>query len=294
MTGTALALVVVASSIHAGWNLLTKRAADRLIFLWLVLGAGLVLYCPAALVAAWLDPPPVRGFAFVIVSGLIHAAYYGSLSRMYRYDFSLTYPTARGSSPVIVALFSMLVLNEPLTAPGLAGIALVVCGIAALQVRVERRPNGSGTMVRWPLAEILRGPAGRQALTTGAVIACYSLVDKTGVALVNPILYIWCSHLVAFALWSAFLRRRPGEVPSAAREQWKPVLAAAAGQNLAYILVLFAMRLAPVAYVVPTREMSTLIGAALGVGLLKEPFPVSKLGGALLIVSGVVLIALRG
>jgi len=289
VSGVALALVVVASSIHAGWNLLTKRATNRLAFLWLVLGAGLLLYAPAAAAVALRDPPVARGFLFVCVSGMVHAAYYYSLSRMYRYDFSLTYPTARGSSPVWVTVFSLLLLREPLTGWGLAGIGLVVAGIAALQIQVV--PGGA---VRWPVAEVLRGPAGRLALTTGAVIACYSLVDKAGVALINPVLYIWCSHLVAFTFWSLSMRRRWDAVEAELRQGRKAVLAAAAGQNLAYILVLFAMRLAPVAYVVPAREMSTLIGAAFGVCLLREPFPASKLGGALLIVSGVVLIALLG
>lgn len=292
MTFAALTLVVLASSIHAGWNLLAKRAADRLGFLWLVLGAGLLLYGPAALVAALLHPPPAEGFLFIAVSGMVHAAYYGSLSRMYRYDFSLTYPTARGSSPVLVTLFSLTVLREPLTTGGLAGIGLVVCGIAALQVQTERGP--AGRTFRWPVADVLRGPAGRQALATGAIIACYSLVDKAGVALVNPVLYIWCSHLVAFAFWSLLIRRRWGAAVGQGRRAWKAVLAAAAGQNLAYILVLFAMRLAPVAYVVPAREMSTLVGAGLGVVLLKEPFPASKLGGAALIAAGVALIAALG
>jgi drug/metabolite transporter (DMT)-like permease len=190
---------------------------------------------------------------------------------------------------VLVAIFSLLLLREPLTGWGLAGIALVVSGIAALQIQVA--PDGR---LRWPVAQMLRGPAGRLALTTGAVIACYSLVDKVGVTLINPVLYIWCSHLVAFTFWSISMRRRREAVAAEAGRSWKAVLAAAAGQNLAYILVLFAMRLAPVAYVVPAREVSTLIGAILGVSLLREPFPLSKLGGAGLIVAGVALIAVLG
>ncbi|MDP2871464.1 MAG: EamA family transporter [Bacillota bacterium] len=290
MSSAALSLVVVASSIHAGWNLLTKRAANRLVFLWLVLGAGLILYAPVALYLAFAAPPPARGLLYVLASGLIHSGYYYALSRMYEYEFSLTYPTARGSSPVLVALVSLLILREPLTGGGLAGIALVVAGIAALQLRIS-----DGGKLRWPIMDALRGPAGRIALATGCVIACYSLVDKIGVSIVHPVLYIWSSHAVAFAGYYAVRMRHamPAIRTEARRAGWA-VWAAGLGQNMAYILVLFAMRLAPVAYVVPAREMSTLIGTILGVTLLREPFPAVKLGGAGLIMAGVVLIALRG
>jgi uncharacterized membrane protein len=289
MSSAALLLVVIASSIHAGWNLLTKRAANRLVFLWLVLGAGLVIYLPVALYLAVTMPPPARGLLYILASGVVHSAYYFALSRMYEYEFSLTYPTARGSSPVLVALVSLLILREPLTAGGLAGVALVVSGIAALQLKL----SSSGKLT-WPIKEVLRGPAGRIALTTGGIIACYSLIDKMGVSLVHPVLYIWSSHLVAFLGYAVHMRRDWQAVRAEARRAaWTP-WAAGLGQNLAYILVLFAMRIAPVAYVVPAREMSTLIGTMLGVTLLREPFPVVKLGGASLIVAGVVMIALRG
>ncbi len=289
MSSAALLLVVIASSIHATWNLLTKRAQDRLAFLWLGLGAGLILYAPAALWVAVGDPPDARGWIFVLMSGSVHAAYYWALSRMYRHDFSLTYPMARGSSPVIVTLVSLVFLREPLTAGGVAGIGLVICGILSLQLRKDE-----GGRWRWPLVQALRGEAGKAALFTAATIASYSLIDKHGVAYINPILYLWTSHLIAFLGYSAFMLSRRELVMAELRRSRIPVIAVAIGQNLAYIMVLFAMRLAPVAYVVPAREMSTLIGAFLGIALLKEPFPTAKLVGASCIVAGVVLIALKG
>lgn len=291
MTPAALALVVAASSIHATWNLLTKRAQDRLVFLWLGLGTGLAIYLPAAAYVARQYPFDPRGWLYVIASGVIHSIYYWCLSRMYEHDFSVTYPMARGSAPVLVALASLLLLQERLTVGGLAGVALVVCGIAALQIRYE---PGRRSSLSWPLLQAFRGPPGQAAMLTAVVIASYSLVDKVGVGFINPVLYLWLSHLVAFMGYSAFMLRRAARVIAEARRSRREVLIVAVGQNLAYIMVLFAMRLAPVAYVVPAREMSTLIGAMLGVLLLREPFPWSKAGGALLIVGGVVLIAVRG
>lgn len=289
MSSTALLLVVVASSIHATWNLLTKRAQDRLAFLWLGLGAGLLLYLPAAAWVAVNYPPDPRGWPFVLASGLVHSGYYYALSRMYQHDFSLTYPMARGSSPVIVTLASLLFLREPLSPGGLAGIALVVAGIMSLQIR--RDATGRWC---WPLRQAISGAPGKAALFTATMIAGYSLIDKHGVVYLNPVLYLWSSHLVAFLGYSAFMLRHRDRVIAELNRSRRAVLILAIGQNLAYIMVLFAMRLAPVAYVVPAREMSTLIGAMLGIVLLKEPFPAVKLAGAALIVAGVVCIALLG
>ena len=83
MTAAALTLVLLASFIHAGWNFLTKRAGDRLVFLWLGVGAGLVLYLPVMVWTASHYPVPLAGLPFILVSGSIHFCYYYALSRLY-------------------------------------------------------------------------------------------------------------------------------------------------------------------------------------------------------------------
>jgi uncharacterized membrane protein len=61
---------------------------------------------------------------------------------------------------------------------------------------------------------------------------------------------------------------------------------------LSYILVLYAMKVAPVSYVAPARELSMMVAAFLGVRLLKEPNALARLTGAALIASGVIALAL--
>jgi drug/metabolite transporter (DMT)-like permease len=60
---------------------------------------------------------------------------------------------------------------------------------------------------------------------------------------------------------------------------------------LGYILVLFAMRFAPVSHVAPARELSTLVGAWFGSRLLREDSGPLRMAGAALIVAGVVFVA---
>ena len=85
--------------------------------------------------------------------------------------------------------------------------------------------------------------------------------------------------------------------PELARE-WhayrRPVLTVATLGPLGYLLVLFAMRRAPISHVAPTRELATLVGTWFGARLLGEQAAAQRLAGALCIVAGVIALALSG
>jgi drug/metabolite transporter (DMT)-like permease len=89
------------------------------------------------------------------------------------------------------------------------------------------------------------------------------------------------------------LRRRPD--PTAVRDVWSthrtPALAVALLSPLAYLLVLRAMQLAPVALVAAARESSIVVGAAFGWLVLREPRPARRLAGAVVVLGGIGLIA---
>jgi drug/metabolite transporter (DMT)-like permease len=61
-----------------------------------------------------------------------------------------------------------------------------------------------------------------------------------------------------------------------------------------YVLILLALRIAPVSYVAPARELSIVLGTLLGVTVLGERHPVPRLAGATLILAGVLLLGLAG
>jgi drug/metabolite transporter (DMT)-like permease len=63
---------------------------------------------------------------------------------------------------------------------------------------------------------------------------------------------------------------------------------------LGYILVLSAMKLAPIGHVAPMRELGTLIGTWFGARLLKEGVTPARMTGAALVVGGVIALALAG
>lgn len=74
--------------------------------------------------------------------------------------------------------------------------------------------------------------------------------------------------------------------------RWKEVLGVAVLTPTSYILVLLAMRMAPVSHVAPAREVSIVIGAYLGSRLLNEGHLVQRVSGFLLIVLGVIALTL--
>jgi drug/metabolite transporter (DMT)-like permease len=58
------------------------------------------------------------------------------------------------------------------------------------------------------------------------------------------------------------------------------------------MLVLWALQLAPVSLVAPAREVSIVIGAALGARMLGEPAGTRRLIAAIAVVLGIALLAL--
>jgi uncharacterized membrane protein len=73
---------------------------------------------------------------------------------------------------------------------------------------------------------------------------------------------------------------------------WKEAAAIAVLVPLGYILVLFAMRLAPISHVAPVREMSMMIGMYFGAKFLSEGHIVRRVTGSLFIAVGVAALAL--
>ena len=73
---------------------------------------------------------------------------------------------------------------------------------------------------------------------------------------------------------------------------WRLGLAGGALQLGSYGISIWAMTVAPIAIVAALRETSVLFGAAIAVVFLKEPLRPSRVGAALMILAGLMLIRL--
>jgi drug/metabolite transporter (DMT)-like permease len=73
---------------------------------------------------------------------------------------------------------------------------------------------------------------------------------------------------------------------------WHEILVVAVLSPLAYVFVLQALTLAPVAVVAPVRESSIVVGALLSWLVLREPHPARRLLGSVVVLAGVAALAL--
>ena len=280
----ALALVLASAGIHATWNLLAKRAVADSAFLWIVYVVGALAYAPLAIAVLVIAHPRLDAlaFLFVVVAVVLQTVYFATLTAAYRAgDLSLVYPIARATGPLLATVGAIVILGERPTPLALAGALAILAGAVAL-TGDPRALHASGA-----------SRAVGFALATGAVIAVYTLWDKTAVAalLIPPLFYDWATVTgQALVTAPAALARR-----DRLREVWagqrREVVAVGVLSRLSYILVLTALVFSPVAYIAPAREIGILIGAVLGARVLAEGHTRRRAIGASAMVLGVVALA---
>ena len=290
MTLLSLTLLVLAAGLHALSNALIKSSHDKLAFTWWTLTATALIGWPLLF---FIGQPQPIAWVIVLVSGLIEAVYFITLTRAYSLgDLSQVYPLARGSAPLFVLLWALLFLGERPTLIGVGGILVVVIGLYLVNLP---------TLAAWKHPLIgFRLPAARWALATGLLISIYSSIDKVGVRYVDPLPYL---YLFLFVTWIALSvqwlhpdRRsalRAELLPDRKRGVWRAVVVALLG-SAAYALVLAALRLSPVSYVSPVRELSVVIGAWIGIRFMGEQGGRLRIFAALLVALGIMIIALGG
>lgn len=292
MTLTAFALIVLAGLIHAGWNIVAKKAAGDARFAFFT--AFLMMWVWAPL-GWWLGRAEVPGWGavewlFVAISGVLHVGYFVVLLRGYRKaDLTVVYPVARGSGPLLSSMVAIAFLGERISALGLAGLAGVVGGVFLIA--------GGPAMLR-----AARDPVARArvriglgyGVLTGGLIAAYTLVDGYAVKwlLMSPVLVDYMGNFVRVALLAPTVMRERATALALWRKQWPFALVVAVFSPVAYVLVLYAMKQAPLSHVAPAREVSMLFAALIGGHLLGEGDRVNRLLGAVMIAAGVVALGL--
>jgi drug/metabolite transporter (DMT)-like permease len=268
---TATLLALAAAVLHAGWNLVAKRAADPLVALWgqfAVAGAiGIVV-----VLATGGVPPGAWSWAFA--SGAFHVPYVAGLAWAYRHgDFSLAYPLARGGGALVAAAGGVVLLDDDLSVLAIVAVVIVVAGMASLAVGAD-------------LSHVVA------ALVVATAIGGYTLCDSRGIRSTTGVGYLFATQIAAGVAATAcgLGGRRARAFRAALPYAWRSMTAAGVLTVAAYGLVLLAVRRAPVGYVAALRESSVLIAVALGVRVLGEGRGRLRTGAATLIVGGLVLL----
>ena len=269
MSANAFALVITAALLHSIWNIAAKRAGGDDRFTLIACVQLLVLWAPVGLWFGWGVLPGWRGREWGVVLGnaVLHLVYFQTLLRGYRLsDLTVVYPIARGTGPLLSSLGVFFIAGGP-----------------ALWAKAHE-PSQRARVRAW----LAYGAA------TGALIAGYTLVDgyAVKVMLLAPVLIDYIRNLFRLPfLLPAALRDRRAFV-QAWHAQWRYALVVAVFGPLGYVLLLYAVRLAPLSHVTPAREVSMLFAALVGGRLLSEGDRGSRVAGARCIGCGVAALAL--
>ncbi|MER5172871.1 DMT family transporter [Thioclava kandeliae] len=288
MTVSSVLMVLCAALLHASWNLIAKRSAKvGPVFVFVYSGFACLFYAPWVfwVMADGTFTWSALGLAVMVASGVIHLGYNLCLQQGYaKADLSVVYPVARGTGPLLSVLGAFLLLGEQPTAGGVAGMLCVVAGIFLIatqgRLAVFTRPGGK-TGLLWGLA-------------TGSLIACYTVTDASAVKLLGiaPVMLDWVCNLMRVGLLAPAVLRHPDHMRASMQGHWGRAALIGLFSPLAYILVLTAISQgAPLSHVAPLRESSMMVGALLGMVLLKEPVGAGRLAGCAILVAGVILLS---
>jgi drug/metabolite transporter (DMT)-like permease len=292
MPVAALGLVVLAGLIHAAWNIAAKKANGDVRFAFFMSVVTVLVWAPLGIYLAWkqIGTWGSSEWACAAGSGLIHVLYFVVLLRGYRMsDLTVVYPLARGSGPLISSAIAISLFEEHLSALGFAGIAAVAFGVFLIA-------GGPGIWSKLRTdaqrARIYKGI--QYGVLTGVTIASYTLVDGYSVKVLHmsPILAFYIACCVQLLIMTPSALKDIGATQRHWQQQWKYALLVGTVSPVSYVMVLYALQIAPLSHVAPAREVSMLFAALLGGHLLGEGDRLARLGGAAFICLGVAALAL--
>ena len=281
-----LTLILTAAVLHAFWNLLSKRAMGKAPFVWLMYMASTVLYLPVLIYRIKQGDPiyslPVLWFS--LSSAILHVGYSLILQKGYRSgDLSVVYPLARGSAPLFSSVAAILFLHESLKLTSTIGLFLILTGVLVITGLSFRKGNNSQIMtgVFW-------------GVLTGFFIALYTFNDTIAIKthIVSPLIITFVSNVFSTILLTPFVFSKKEEIRREIREHKWIIIAISVLSPAAYILVLEALRYAPLTVVAPAREVSILLGVFMGSRVLNEEDGRRRLIASASILGGIIALSL--
>ncbi|ALP67830.1 DMT family transporter [Paraburkholderia caribensis] len=273
-------IVLFAAMLHASWNAMLHGNRDRFFSMtWMSIAIAAV----STLIALSTPWPTRAAWPYIGASGLVHVLYNVSLVRSYRHnDLALAYPIARGSSPLLVTLGAALFAHEAIGPLHALGVVMISGGIIAIALQ-GRQVSRAGTLA---------------ALTTGATIALYTVIDGIGVRLSDgrSLTYTAWMFLFYWLMPLLFVATR-GFAPL-----WTPVRAEplSIGSSLvgglvsiaAYGIVIWAMQSGAMGAVSALRETSVVFAVLIGRVFLRETVSAKRWLACVVVAAGAVCLGL--
>lgn len=280
MSATVTMIVLFAALLHASWNFLVKRVADK----HLSMSAVVIGHAPFALAALLSTSlPKIESVPYLLTGAMLHVGYQLFLLNSYRIgDLSQVYPLARGVAPLIVAGISVVLLGVNLSWLEISAVITIGAGIMSLSL--VRRSDGLRNV-----------RAASLAIITGCFIASYSLVDGLGAREAGTALgfYGWLSMINVLVFAVVMRITKPGTVTMVFCQSWRLSLVGGGASFFAYAMVTWAFTMAPIALVTALRETSIVFALLFGVFFLRERLDLMKVGATMLTLLGVGLLRIN-
>jgi drug/metabolite transporter (DMT)-like permease len=289
MTLPNLLLILFSACIHVVSHVVLRKAVNRTAALWWVMLWGQILFAPV-LITNW-QAVSWGVLAILVVSAVFESGYYLGIARAYSFgdEISVIYPLARGTAPVLLLIWTAVLLREPAQLGGALGVVVIALGLYLINL-----PRLGAW--REPLRAMGR-PGPRWAIFAGVCISFYSVIDRVGVTLLDPLLYTYIMLTITWLMVTPVMLRQVGWAGMKAEFSHNRLGIIIAGLTniAAYAIVLYTVSHGtPASYAGATREMSVVLGVLIGLLYLGEKRTVMKLAGAACVAGGVVLIKLLG
>ncbi|WP_211232701.1 EamA family transporter [Marinobacterium litorale] len=275
--------ILLSVAMHVTWNLIARHQPAHAVPLWWVLLAHLVLLAPWGF---WSLATRVQWsgefVALLCTSAVANSVYFLGLRQAYRQaPAALVYPLVR-SSPLLIAIWSLLLLDERLSTAAWAGIAISVAGLLVM----ARSADGGGDRGALPWAFLAM---------FGTSI--YSMSDKAAVQQLPDmgavIGFVSVGYLLSWITLTLLHRREEGRWWPEARIGLWPMAIGGLCVGLAYALVVYAMRSLPSAVVVAYSNAGIVIAALISIFYFHERTAwKSRLIGAVVILAGILCLKL--
>ncbi len=283
MPPLALCAVLLAAVTHATWNLAAKRAAHAHHFVWIYSVGSVLVWAPAVVWIVIQTRPTFDAWQCLALLGtaVFHLGYSLALQAGYRAaDLSVVYPVARGTGPVLSFAGGALLLNETPSLLALVELLLVVMGIALVAGLFHKHLLSLRVGLYW-------------GLMIGVFIAAYTLNDgwAVKVLLIHPLLVDYAGNIFRTVVLTPKAIGDRARLMTEVKQYIAPALTVSVLGTVGYVLVLFAMKIAPISHVAPTRELATLVGMYLGARMLRETVTPERILGSVCIVGGVISLA---
>ncbi len=280
----ALALIMLSAVAHAVFGAINKGGVDPFINRGAInICYGLMTLPFALFVVPWPTP---WIWALLGISYLIHILYeYLQASAFSKGDFTIVYPIARGTGPMVAMLLALVFFQERYSFwqwIGGIGLSASIIGLAVVNIRrAKHLPNLNGAILT--------------ALATGVMVAVYTMIDAYGIReAANPFTFIaWFFTLggvgfplIAAARWQK-LAIKPAIPDIALRGFFGGIVA-----FMSFGAVMLAIRLDSVGEAAALRETSIIFATAIGVLVFHEKIDATRLCLIVGIAAGAVLVEL--